>query len=398
LRVYGAGRLDERGETAALRRQHAHYFAEFAETAGQAVVGADDAEWVHRLDDELGNLRAAHRWAVRAGETGVALRLSAPLAFYADWRLLDQVLRWAEEATSMPTAAEHELAPLALAAAARAASNRGRLDDAMALAGLGLDGAPDTRDPRRVFPLRALSLAAFFAGRLDESEQLELEVLRLAEAVGDAQNMIEALGMQALIATYGGDPDVGVDLAQQACRHADHLGNTHMRAFSLYCRGEALTRCAPDEALSDLEQSEALARSVGARLIEGVALVSIGSLRAGRGEPTAALHALRRAVNYWRHGGDWTHQWTTLRNLLFLFVRLGEDEAAATLLGAAETTTTSPKVYGADADRLRESAALLRRRLGHDRHHRAWLRGTRKTDQEAVAFALESIDGIDVGG
>lgn len=396
LRLYGAERLDERGQIPTLRRAHAGYFAGLAETAGRAVTGPDEADWVHRIDDEVDNLRAAHRWALVAGEAELALRLSAPLAFYADWRSRGELLSWAEQAASMPSAHQHALEPMALAAAARGASDRGQLDRAGFLAGRGLEAAPDPDDPRRVPPLRALGLVAFFQGRLQDSQRLQLEVLRTAQAAGDLQNVIEAWAMQALIAAYSGDQPRAVDAAERACHLADDLGNVHMRALARYCRGEALTPTEADEALADLEESVALARLVGARLIEGVALVSIGSIRAERDEPAAALEALRRAVERWRRSGDWTHQWTTLRNLAFLLVRLGEDETAATLLGAAQTTTTSPRVYGGDADRLRESAELLRRRLGDERYERAWSAGAHQADHDTVAFALRSIDGIDV--
>lgn len=102
-------------------------------------------------------------------------------------------------------------------------------------------------------------------------------------------------------------------------------------------------------------------------------------------------------IHWLRRGGDWTHQWTTLRNLVFLPVRLGAAEAAEAaveLIGALETSATAARVYGADAARLRAATGQLRDRLGEASFDAAYERGRRMTDPEAVDVALTAIDRL----
>ena len=48
--------------------------------------------------------------------------------------------------------------------------------------------------------------------------------------------------------------------------------------------------------------------------------------------------------------GIWQHQWTTLRNLVQVFVRSGDWESAAVLLGAIDAGSTAAPAFGSDAD------------------------------------------------
>lgn len=47
-----------------------------------------------------------------------------------------------------------------------------------------------------------------------------------------------------------------------------------------------------------------------------------------------------------------------------LFARIGADEPAAVLYGAADASATAPSTFGPEAERLRAVAALLTGRLG----------------------------------
>ena len=61
VRQYAAGQLDALGPAAAgaARTAHRDYYLALAEAAAPQLVAADQAEWLDRLDAELGNLRAA---------------------------------------------------------------------------------------------------------------------------------------------------------------------------------------------------------------------------------------------------------------------------------------------------------------------------------------------------
>ena len=53
------------------------------------------------------------------------------------------------------------------------------------------------------------------------------------------------------------------------------------------------------------------------------------------GEEDRALISYERAIRYWQGTGNWTQQWTTLRNLAVLLERRGDGETAAVLLASA---------------------------------------------------------------
>jgi predicted ATPase/DNA-binding CsgD family transcriptional regulator len=82
VRQYGREKVARSGEEAEVRRRHADYFLELAETAERAMNGSAQETWVERLEVEHDNLRAALDWDDRGAydATETRLRLAAALA------------------------------------------------------------------------------------------------------------------------------------------------------------------------------------------------------------------------------------------------------------------------------------------------------------------------------
>jgi len=59
VRQYALEKLEKGGELGAIRRRHLEFFLALAEKAEPVLVGAEQAEWLKRLEVELDNLRAA---------------------------------------------------------------------------------------------------------------------------------------------------------------------------------------------------------------------------------------------------------------------------------------------------------------------------------------------------
>ena len=125
LRLYGAERLDARGETGATSASHARYFVAVAEEAEVGLRGPGEREWVGRLRVELDNLRAAHAWCRTQSDPDLALRLSAALHRFACWEVNDEILSWAEALVELPSAQVHPLLPVVLGSAAIRRMHRG---------------------------------------------------------------------------------------------------------------------------------------------------------------------------------------------------------------------------------------------------------------------------------
>jgi hypothetical protein len=67
-----------------------------------------------------------------------------------------------------------------------------------------------------------------------------------------------------------------------------------------------------------------------------VASVGLVAARAAAGRAAEALVGYREVVDYFARTGNWTHQWTTLRNLADLLRRLGDDQPADVLDAASD--------------------------------------------------------------
>jgi predicted ATPase len=75
IRQYGRERLEEAGEAAHIREQHAGYYLAVAEEAEPELQGEGQVAWLERLETEHDNLRVAMAWLLERGESEVAARL-----------------------------------------------------------------------------------------------------------------------------------------------------------------------------------------------------------------------------------------------------------------------------------------------------------------------------------
>jgi predicted ATPase/DNA-binding SARP family transcriptional activator len=82
IRAYAEAALDEAGESGRFRRAHAGYFLARAEAADSELRGSGQLAHLAWLRDELGNLRAALRYAVGSADAETAVRLVAALGWY----------------------------------------------------------------------------------------------------------------------------------------------------------------------------------------------------------------------------------------------------------------------------------------------------------------------------
>jgi predicted ATPase/DNA-binding SARP family transcriptional activator len=130
IREYALERLEARRDAEEVRARHARYFLALVREAERAhFAGASQAAWLHRLNPELDNLRAALAWSCRTHRGGIALPLAVSLRYWSSARgrlrdgrtrlaeavargrcapslprpsLLREVSRWAETAAAAP--------------------------------------------------------------------------------------------------------------------------------------------------------------------------------------------------------------------------------------------------------------------------------------------------------
>ncbi len=94
IRGYALERLAEQGGAEALRRRHAEWFLAFAERAEPHLEGADQAEWLELLEEDMANIREAAAQPELTGRFLAALRfLWAKRGYVAEGRrLVEDVL------------------------------------------------------------------------------------------------------------------------------------------------------------------------------------------------------------------------------------------------------------------------------------------------------------------
>ena len=378
LRAYGRPRLEARPQARAVHHAHATYYADLAAHLGGQLFGPGHADAARAIDAAVDELRAAHAWAL-AEEPRLAARLVGGLARYLECRLAAEVPRWAErtleQAHLLPPddspsrdAAPDDAAPVddllaqVLGVAAAGARFAGDLATARRLVAAGL---PRARSDDVVAYLHFIAgEAALFDGDLAEAERLATEISRLVErgALGGFGDVARSL--EALVPTYRGDVATGLRRAEQMQARSERAGAHVPAAWAKYLRGEAVLDTDPVLAGTLLREAVTVARRDGDGYLDGVALVSLASLHSRHGEVPDAVTTFREVVEHWHRVGDWTHQWTTVRGVVDLLVRLGRDEEAAVLLGAVRSRTTSAEVFGDDAARLRDAEGVLAARLG----------------------------------
>lgn len=394
LRDFGASRLAEAEATETYRRAHAAYHVALVERLNPVLRGPDEHDAVAAIDAAIDDLRTAHTWLVSSGDVDGALRLPGALGDYIVYRLHDEVTTWARRAVELPGASTYAAYPAALATAAMGATSRGECQRAHREGETALSHT-DPTSLAGLVALVALQTAALYEGRLDDLLKYAALQTEMSERAGEPYYGAFAGLCRVLAHIYRGDQETAVTYDPDLQQVAAASRNPTMIAFALYGHGETYLDTSPDEAVAALEKAAPLAREVGNALVEGVSLVSLASLRGRRGETEASLRLFRQVIVHWRRLGDYTHQLTTLRNLVELFTQLGAYEPAAVLHGAV-IEGMAPS-FGAEAERLAAAWEQLERSLGADVAAAAAERGRQLTATQMADVALTQIDALLAG-
>ena len=390
LRSYGLERLEERGELDAACGRHARWAAELVTQAARGLHGSGEAEWAARLDRHFDDLRAAHSW-LTGQDTELSLRMAAGLHWYALWRCHSEVFRWADVSCAAAAGSRSPFFPEALASAAFGAVYRGDLEAADAAAHTALEAAQRLAPIAARRPLEALGDIAIMRGGPGRASQLYGQAYDLSMDAGDYLDAAWDAASASVALAYGDHLKEAGSLARRAQDAAAAAGAPSSLAIASWAMGEITAATDPGQARQHLQQAVDLATPVGSRLVVALAEVSLATLHARHGDPATALRYYQRVIPQWRQAGAWTPQWVTIRTLIDLLTRVGACRDAATLYGAATAATTGAPPYGADADRLRRSAAQLRDKLTATDFRTCAEEGERLESHRVIDLALDAI-------
>ncbi len=188
IREFGLERLAACGELEETRARHAAYFVAFAEAAAPRLIMTGGASWLHRVDAEHDNLRAALTWLLAAEDAEGSLRLAGSLSTY--WRFrgflgeghrwLDRALALGERKGPVPT----DVRATALTGAGNIAYYQGETARALDLLHAGLALWRETGDAWGSLVARSIAGGVLVAqGRYDDAVSLiDTEHDRLRDA------------------------------------------------------------------------------------------------------------------------------------------------------------------------------------------------------------------------
>ncbi len=358
IREYAIDKLEESGEGAELRAQHASYFLTLAESAEPELRGPQQAARLNTLEIEHDNLRAAlaHSLKHRDAETETATRLGSALWwFWFAHGHLSEGRRWLEAVTSDANVPFTPARAKALNGAGVLVYNQGDYLRAVELLDESLAISRELGDVRGISStLNNLGTVAVYRGEYVQAQAFYEESLGLLRELGDKRNMANVLANLGTVASSNGD---------------------YMQMERYY------------------EESLALQRELGDKWGMAAVLANLGEQALARSESKRATAFFRESLDLFSRLGDKAAIAECLEGLAGA-VGLEEQEPirAAELFGAAEALR---EVMGApippsSRSRYDHNLAIARAQLDAEAWEAAWERGRSMTMEETISLALET--------
>ncbi len=356
IRQYGRERLGGLREEQTTRRQHAHFFLEFAERVEPMINGKDRGFWLDRLDAEHDNLRAALAWSREEGEDEVVLRLAGSLSWF--WYHREYWSEW-----------------------------RGWLAGALAIR--EGDGGSRWSAARA----KALSGGGFLAWMQGDQatarSQLE-ESVALWREVGDKQGLAQALRFLSGSFESRGDYAAARPLAEESVELFREGEDRFGLGITLSRLGiTALAQGDHAAARAALEEGVEICREIDDDWALALALRNLGIGAFREGEHEEAVARLAESLAVLQETGNPLYM-QNLELLAAAVAMQGNRRRAALLFGAAEALREAVgafvlPLYRAEYDR---GVAAARAGLTEATFNAAWSEGRAMTPEQAVEYVL----------
>jgi non-specific serine/threonine protein kinase len=357
VREYARERLQARGVARDAERRHAELFLELAREAWKGTTeSARTPEWLGRLEEEGGNLKAALAWWLEH-DVEACLRLASSLDSY--WNVRGHYREgraWIEAALGRSSA-----------------------------------GSP-VPDRARSKALHMLSSLACEQGDYTAARAFAAERLPLVRAAGDERNVAWTMIDFGVVAHRQGDNAAARSAFEEALTVARKLGDKRLTACALTSLGQA-ARSDGEYAVARSFNEEALAlfKEIKEMAAIGVSLDNLGAVAYLEGDFAASTSYYTAALEAYRELGFKNGISTALDGLAALAMKRGELERAARLAGAAEALRESlGAVLDAADQAFRDGyVAELRESLGEEALARALAAGRELAPEQAVSDALD---------
>ncbi|WP_171075126.1 LuxR C-terminal-related transcriptional regulator [Nonomuraea basaltis] len=355
LRDYGWDRLVASGQDKALRLRHRDWCRSLAAQSEAEWFSEHQMEWLGRLAQEQGNVRAALEFCLsEPGEAWAALEIAAAMwSHRLSWSSPSEGHHWLERA-------------------------------------LAQDSAPSATRAKALWVNAWLVL---LRGEARAAKPLLEECRELAQRHGDEAQLAGAMHITGFSALLAGDFARAFELLEEARarrRALGHRGHAWVALFQL-----AMTAVLMDDPRASALCEEVLetARSANAEWSVSYALWVTALDRWRQGELRSAGTMMRDAVRLKLRCNDHLGLAQCVEGLAWIVADDKQHEQAAQMLGAAHVVWRS---IGTSLSGLRHLAGAhdrcesdLRRHLGEATFKAAFDRGTEFTLDQAAAYALD---------
>jgi len=384
IRQYAQERLEDAGETEAVRGAHARYYAYFTELAAAGTMTSHQPEWLERAARETDNVRTALAWAIETEDAETVLR---NFALQGTWvgltEIALQVDAVASRAAAVAAIEDDPRFPNVLASAALECAHRGDLEE-MRRCGVALDAA-ELRLGVGASPytLMARTQIASVEGRVDLWIEHGERAVALLRERGDAPHLAMQLSNLALARSLAAtDLDRAVAEVEEALSIAER---SHGPALMPFVRGVGAF------VLADVQPGRAAELMHDA--LRDHARIGVGPMHGMLADVAERLGDPRLALEYWVLGLDEMERQGSTELLGRTYRRIGllvvddDPEAAAILLGAGLARSRASRLTGRAVDAqdrgLDEVAAIL----GAERSRELEARGAAMDDHAVGVLA-----------
>ncbi|MGH2558891.1 MAG: tetratricopeptide repeat protein [Thermomicrobiales bacterium] len=353
IREYALDQLKAGEEETSARDRHAAWCLALMEQAEVGLMGADQAEWLDRLETEQPNMRAALAWLIDADEPGPALQLAASLGWFW-WSRGDPAegRAWLEQALARGAGAPPAVRARLLGQLGEIIWSQGDYRQSVTLTEAALqDWREIGHQPGVAFCLLHLGRVAHDVGDYRRAQTLYEESLALHRAIGDDWNTTRCLANLGMVVMLQGDFDRAVLLQ---------------------------------------EEGLALARARGHAVMIAKILHNLAEVAHRRGAYPLALDLYRESLGKHQETRERRFIAQCLRGLVKIAATLGQDEPAIRLAGAEHTVRAAigaPVSPEPERIAYERDLAALRAKLGNEAFGAAWAAGREMGLDETFATA-----------
>ena len=386
IRQFGEEQLTAMHESEAARSRHAQYFAADSRVNFELWRSPRQIEAYRWLDREMGNLRAAFRWAVDRGDIETAGNLASNLGDIGLFQLRDEVKLWAAEIVDAARSVRHRRLPMILTWVASAEwTTERRLDTAISYAQEALDLSEKPEFDSFIWAHADQAFIAALQGNFDLCAE---RAHAGADHPVDGQQDRLLTALRGYFLALAGRHDVAMRMVDADVAAAEATGIPYSMAVAYYSKGRAFANADPPTAIAAYEHAISIARESDNRFWEQLVVADMAALQARAGNPTTALTTFRRMLDVWQGSPDAIGLSHGIGGLIILFERLGRAVDAVTLHAALMHFLPSLRML----EELPNTIERARIALGEVAFNKALRRGTAMEFRDMTEFARTEIE------